>query len=368
MTVINPTCNQSSDNGLWSLSYDACPEDQSNELQHIEPARRTRRVASKIDSDLTEVFERFLKARQRASDPKPLRPKTVRSYSQAEAAFHEALTNPKDQEFLEEAIRRIIEERLASGEIGRTGMNVYIRGLNSFFSWCHELGFLQNRIKIKVLSVDRRKRPRTLTTEEVSIWLEFNWVTFSQRRVKFMVILVLDTGIRVEECLALRESDIDWSGSRLWVDQGKGGANREVPLSDAGKKALRQFLALTSRCRSTDSEGSCPIFCTTAGGQMNYRNALRDLKKIGKRMGTPWVGWHSFRRTFGTQYLQNRGLLTNLQQIYGHADVRTTILYLGNGIDEIVAMHDQHSPVSGSRRKCREHRGVRSPRVVQRMY
>ena len=327
---------------------------------HPGPAalRRTRKLTTRteITCNLTDVFERFLEARQRLSDPKPLRPKTVRSYRQALGEFRPALLTAKHEEDLSEAVRAVIDERLNSGKISEAGINVYIRGVNSFFSWCYELGFLDSNVKVKLLPVERRKRPRTLGLENIEKWQQFNCSTFSQCRVIHMGLVVLDTGVRVEECTALRESDIDWNGSRLWVDDGKGGANRAVPLSEDGKKALRRFLARTSHFRPKESRNPVHIFCTKNGGRLNYRNALRDLKKVADRLGMRWVGWHSFRRTFATQYIRNGGLLTNLQQILGHADLRTTILYLGDEIDEIVAMHNQHSPISSTRKGSKKKR------------
>jgi len=317
--------------------------------------RRTK-AATEIECNLSDVFEQFLEARQRLSDPKPLSPKTVRSYRQALGEFRHALLTAKHEETLGDTVRAVIDERLRSGKISGSGMNVYIRGLNSFFSWCQELGFLQTNVKIKLLSVERRKRPRTFGAQDILNWQEFDSTTLSQLRVKHMGLLVLDTGVRAEECLALRESDIDWTGSRLWIANGKGGANRAVPLSNAGKKALRRFLALTSHCRPKESRKPSLVFCTENGGRFNYRNSLRDLKKVADRLGIPWVGWHSFRRTFATQYIRNGGLLTDLQQILGHTELRTTILYLGSEIDEIVAMHDQHSPISSTRKGSKKKR------------
>jgi integrase/recombinase XerD len=320
--------------------------------------QRTRKTAvrTEITCNLTNVFEQFLEARQRLSDPKPISQTTVRSYRQALGEFRPALLGTEHEEGLSEAIRALIDERLESGKIGESGINVYIRGLNSFFSWCHELGFLQNNIKIKLLSVERRQQPRTFGQQDILNWQEFDCSTLSQLRVKHMGLLVLDTGVRAEECLALRESDIDWKGSRLWVGNGKGGANRAVPLSEDGMKALRRFLARTSQCRPKESQNPSPIFCTENGGRFNYRNALRDLKNVADRLGMRWVGWHSFRRTFATQYIRNGGLLTDLQQILGHTELRTTILYLGNEIDEIVAMHNQHSPISSTRKGSKKRR------------
>ncbi len=321
------------------------------------PARLTQRNKTKnavIQHDLSEVFRRFIKDRAQASDRKPLRSKTRRSYHQAHDAFRSAFLGARNEAQLNRAVHAIIDERVGSGKMSRSGMNVYIRGVNSFFSWCYKFKFLKNHIKIGVLCTERRKPFRRLGQKDIPVWKNFNAVTLPELRAKHMALLGLDAGARAHESLTLRLRDIDWKGSRIWISRGKGGANREVPLSEEGKKSLRHFLALTSHCRSGQDS---LIFCTKGGSPVSYRNALRDLKKIARHLGSPWVSWHSFRRTFATQYIRNGGLLTDLQQILGHTDIRTTILYLGNSIDDIVALHDEYTPLSPARKRRQKWNG-----------
>jgi integrase/recombinase XerD len=303
-----------------------------------------KRYKTRIEYDLADLPKTFLEARQRASDPKPIGPKTVRSYRQALAYFESALSAVKWEEEISTAVSNICDERLASGTINKAGLNVYLRGTNSFLTWCHEVGFLRTHVKVNLLVPERRRRPKTLSGVDIEWWKAFKSVSMSEQRTKFMALLILDSGLRAEECIALQECDIAWNASRLWVGKGKGGANREAPLSTDGKKFLRQFLTLTIPYRS--AAGATPVFLAKTGNSVTYRNSLRDLKKLAARAGTPWVSWHSFRRTFATQYLRNGGLLTDLQQILGHKDIRTTILYVGDGIDEIAALHDQISPLA----------------------
>lgn len=315
---------------------------------------RAQRPKTKIAHDLSEMTDLFLDARQSVSDPKPLRTKTVRSYRQALSFFEPALSGAKWEEELPSLVSKLCAERLASGQCSREGINPYLRAINSFFTWCHDLGFLRNRVKIDLLVTERRKRAKTLDDDQIEWWTSVQGASLSELRTKHMALLILDTGVRAEECLAIHDSDLDLRNSRLWIRNGKGGSHREVPLSSNGKAYLRQFIALTGDHRKAGEPG--PLFLTSTGRQLLYRNSLRDLKKMATRAGTPWVSWHSFRRTFATQYLRNGGLLTDLQQILGHKDIRTTILYVGDGIDQIVALHDQNSPLA---RTGKRHQKVR---------
>lgn len=304
-----------------------------------------------VEHDFRALFDAFIKDRQRPGNGTSLSAKTVRSYRQAHAAFDSAW-DATDERKMREALLRNVDAKVngPKATLQASGMNVYIRGLNAFLSWCVECGFSQQDLRLKLLPLPQRQRPKVLNEVQIEQWKKFRCVNLTQLRVKYLVMLILDTGLRAEESLGLTVSDIEWAASRLWTNTKGRIGKREVPVSTEGKRLLRKFLALTHECRETEDKEMEPmfsyLFCTELGRQTSYRNSLRDLKKIAKVLGMEWVGWHTFRRTFGTQYLRNGGLVTDLQEIYGHRDLRTTILYLGSSIDEIVALHDKLSPLS----------------------
>jgi integrase/recombinase XerD len=334
---------------------------EGNEEMTIEKMKRRPdkkdRVANVINEDLSRLIEPFLEDRQRKSDDHPIQKTTVRSYRLALKTFEAGLANAKNEDQLREGIRSTIDEKLDSNHkpkpMSASGVNVYIRGINTFFSWCKEQGVLQNDVKVKLRPTPKRKRPRTICRRNIDRLMSFRPSTNSQLRTKHMALLILDTGLRADECLLLQEDDIDWSGSRLWAyTKGHGDEKREVPLSSVGKKSLRSFLIEKAK-RLKNKKGEVTtrttnphIFSTGKGAMVSYRNSLRDLKKLVQCIGVDWASWHTFRRTFATHYMQSGGLLTNLQEILGHAETRTTLLYLGSSIDEIVETHDEYSPLA----------------------
>jgi len=164
--------------------------------------------------------------------------------------------------------------------------------------------------------------------------------------------------------MSLTVVDIDWKGHRIWISKGKGGKNRHAPLSQEGERRLRRYLASTATDRSRDVTGSSFLFPSSSGGRLDYRNVLRGLKSIGRRLGMQWVGWHTFRRSFATLYLRNGGYLHDLQQILGHSDIRTTLLYVGNSIEEIVAIHNEHSPLNAAHHNRKRQRRGSSKRSL----
>jgi hypothetical protein len=56
-------------------------------------------------------------------------------------------------------------------------------------------------------------------------------------------------------------------------------------------------------------------------------------------------GWNLRIGRIATLYLRSGGMLTDLQRILGHEDIRTTLADIGLEIDEIVRIDDEHSPL-----------------------
>jgi hypothetical protein len=155
------------------------------------------------------AFEQFIADRRRASDKKPLRSKTVRSYRQSYAVFRPALSRAKYEEGLVEEFRTIIDARLGAGKVDRSGMNVYIRGFNSFLSWCRTFGFLKHDLKIKELTVDKRRAFPTLGVDDIRNWQKFAPVRLSQLSIANREQHVLDYSEAVAFGAALNPVEFD---------------------------------------------------------------------------------------------------------------------------------------------------------------
>ena len=123
-----------------------------------------------------------------------------------------------------------------------------------------------------------------------------------------MVLLGLLTGLRVGEILGLRWKDIDLISGQLRVEQTiyRGmtsspktqGSRRTLPLP---QPILQTLLTLyEQRLGKSDLD---LVFSTSKGTPLSDTNLLhRELKPAGRKIGTPWLGWHTLRRTHATCY------------------------------------------------------------------
>ncbi len=147
-------------------------------------------------------------------------------------------------------------------------------------------------------------------------------------RDRLMVLVILDTGLRLGEVARLRKEDVAADGLRV---KGKRG-ERLVPVS---KVVLHDLLVL-------GSAGS--PWSLRSGQDLSGSGVHIALRRIFSRAGVKG-GPHSLRHTFATEYLRRGGSVRSLQRILGHRDLATTALYLDLVDEGMVEDHRQFSPV-----------------------
>lgn len=248
-----------------------------------------------------------------------LAPRTITWYGFLLGKFNGEFTDlPADPAAVERFLGGV-----AGGDETRHG---YYRALRAFYRWAverHQVADPMNRIA----APRRRKKTRQYLSTEETGWL---LATPMEPRDRALVILLLDTGIRIGEALNLVAADI--LGDVLLVD-GKTG-QREVPVSP---EAREQLLQLADRG---------PIF-RGMKGKMTASGAYRVVRNALARAGitTRKRGPHVLRHTFGRLYILAGGDLVSLQRILGHSNIKTTEIYAELDLRDITAQHHRFSPL-----------------------
>ena len=117
--------------------------------------------------------------------------------------------------------------------------NTYIKALNTFCLWLREEGHLTERVALAPLRFERRLI-QTLSDEQMKSLLTVKPKRFDQWRLHAIVCLLLDAGLRIEEALSLRVSDLDLDNLLVTVF-GKGRKERRVPFSFESRKVLFRY-------------------------------------------------------------------------------------------------------------------------------
>ena len=182
-----------------------------------------------------------------------------------------------------------------------------------------------------------KKAPEILTVKEVSLLMEQpKGDNDKEIRDKAMLELLYATGIRVSELISLKVSDVDMESSQITVcDRGK---VRTVPFGSSAYKALRTYLGGT-RADMLGDRKSEYLFLNCSGEEMSRQGFWKIIKLYAKKAGikadiTP----HTLRHSFAAHLVENGAELKSVQEMLGHSDISTTMIYTrvkGNHLKEV---------------------------------
>ena len=152
--------------------------------------------------------------------------------------------------------------------------------------------------------------------------------------------LLYTTGLRCGEAFALNLSDVALEQKLLYVNRGKCGKSRLVPLSASTASMLGRYRQ--QRCRAYPRGSDRPLFVTLTGHRLYHTNAdfaLRQcLHRCGLRggKGCPGTRLHDLRHSYASTRLLSwyregkdpQALLPLLATYLGHVEVSSTQVYL----------------------------------------
>jgi integrase/recombinase XerD len=158
-------------------------------------------------------------------------------------------------------------------------------------------------------------------------------------RLACLVEMLYATGLRVSELVSLPVSAAR-QDARVIVVRGKGNKERLVPLNDAAKRAMADYLALRAQSeeanppdspsRRPKTEGRGWLFPSFGdSGHLTRQHLARELKALAAAAGlrATQVSPHVLRHAFASHLLHNGADLRVVQTLLGHADISTTEIY-----------------------------------------
>ena len=172
--------------------------------------------------------------------------------------------------------------------------------------------------------------------------------------------LLYGAGLRLQECLELRVKDLDFDRREITVRRGKGQKDRRVMLPDAVRERLQAHLAEVRRTHERDLAAglgrvvlpdalerkfpnapkewrwqSCFRRHASAATRVSVRRRFhlhesavqRAVTEAARRAVTKRVTCHTFRHSFATHLLESGSDIRTVQELLGHADVSTKMVY-----------------------------------------
>lgn len=227
---------------------------------------------------------------------------------------------------------------------GRTTLNwtpntfiCYHKSLMVFFRYCIKEGFLKaNPIEQIEVPKLERKLPSKLTKQDAMRILEVvdnypyqsNFLRFRNYAIFATFIM---SGIRKQELLNLKYTDVDIENLSIFIRQGKGNKDRIIPINYRLAEALKKYLEVRKKAYKT-----CPEFFTCYTYDMGFGESgiKRLVENIVKATGIKFT-IHKLRHTFATLMLEGGCDIYSLSKMMGHSDIKTTTIYLAASVHHL---------------------------------
>ena len=151
-------------------------------------------------------------------------------------------------------------------------------------------------------------------------------------RLYCLLEVLYATGLRVSELVALPLS-ASRRDARMIVVRGKGNKERLVPLNEASRQAMADYLAAMEALKPEKKKNAAaskwlfPSFGES--GHLTRQHFARDLKELAAASGLAprLVSPHVLRHAFASHLLHNGADLRIVQTLLGHTDISTTQIY-----------------------------------------
>ncbi|MBQ7608583.1 MAG: tyrosine-type recombinase/integrase, partial [Desulfovibrionaceae bacterium] len=209
----------------------------------------------------------------------------------------------------------------------------YLAAVKLFFQWAAQEGLYPDIAqRIKGAKQDTAHKKDYLTTKQVSRLLEsIDRSTLRGLRDYAMISVMVTTGLREISIVRADIGDIRAAGDAVALyHRGKGREDKAeyVKLAEPVEQAVRDYL----RARG-ETDPRAPLFSSIAnrnnGERMTTRSVSRVVKErlINVGLESERLTGHSLRHTAATLNLLNGGTVEETQQLLGHRNINTTLIY-----------------------------------------
>lgn len=231
--------------------------------------------------------------------------------------------------------------RVRRGQLSVAAVNVEICGLRAWQDWARQM---RPELCIEGLGTIRLRRPplrvpRYLDAAQVDALIASIPVdTWQGLRDLAIVVVMWDSGLRPSEVAALELGSIRPDGL-LFVERGKGGADRYVPASAALMDLLDRWL---QRRREARTGKRSALFVTRTGRPLRGAGAVWAILRRYTRAGAGGPSPRWLRAGMATELLRRGCPLPAVADMLGHVRVETTARYTAVDLAQLRAAIDRH--------------------------
>ncbi len=223
-----------------------------------------------------------------------------------------------------EAIQAFLTAKLRSGLSWKTVKHLR-GGLSRLLGSAEEWGFITGNPAQKA-TLPRRER--SLERAVLSLDQVWDLVQALDEPARSVALLLVLTGLRIGELLALRWRNVDLQAGVLRVAETVYDGHFDEPKTRRSVRSIPiglQTCSILAALRADQSRPEALVFSTRAEKPLDRRNLLRrHLKPACKELGLPAIGWHSLRHCNATLLDVVGAPLGTIQALLGHASPEIT--------------------------------------------
>ncbi len=216
-----------------------------------------------------------------------------------------------------------------------------LSGIKNFLGWLDKQGIMHNA-SIKTVRTPKlpHKLPRPLSSRQAFALLDEQTAEgWMGQRDRTLFTLLYGCGLRIDEALSLNIEDLP--RDRFMIVRGKGRKERQVPVLEAVMIALDRYRAA---CPVAETP-SRPLFLGAQGKRLNQGVAQKAMRDLRLAMGLPETATpHALRHSFATHLLENGANLREIQELLGHASLRSTQRYTEINAEELIKIYKSAHP------------------------
>ena len=207
-------------------------------------------------------------------------------------------------------IERFKTERIK--EVSPATVNRHLACLKSMFNKAIQWGKVEeNPVKKVKLLKEHNKRLRYLEKEEI-----VRLLARCSKRLRPIVVLALNTGMRKGEILGLKWQDIDFKRGIIYLYNTKNSERREIPINEMAKTAL---------IRTPKHPESPYVFCDKNG--RSFGSIRKSFFTAMKKSGIINFRFHDLRHSFASHLVMSGVDLNTVRELMGHKSLEMTLRY-----------------------------------------
>ena len=233
--------------------------------------------------------------------------------------------------------------------LSAASMNRELSSLRSFYRYLRQQKLIDKDIFSRITSLRASRKLPSFVPETrmesllASVREKSEAQSFVEQRDALIITLFYSCGIRLAELCGIKIGDFSSDDLSLRV-VGKGEKCRVIPLLEEAGERVRQFISLL-QSRGLATSAHDRLIVTERGRALSRTSIQRIVKSELSGANVPGKrSPHVLRHTFATHLLNRDADMRDIQELMGHASLKTTQCYTHNSIAQLQAVYAKAHP------------------------